>query len=110
MAKDALAVHAREELGISDLTTARPIQAAFTSALTFSAGAAMPLLAALMSPTAIIPTAVSIASLVALAVLGAVGAKTGGAPVTRAVIRVVFWGGVAMAITAGVGKIFGVAA
>jgi VIT1/CCC1 family predicted Fe2+/Mn2+ transporter len=110
MAKDALAAHARDELGISEISTARPVQAAFTSALTFSAGAALPLLTALVSPRAAIPWAVSIASIMALAVLGAIGARTGGASIWRAVARVTFWGALAMAATAGVGALFGVAA
>ena len=110
MAKDALAAHARDELGISEHTTARPIQAALTSAMTFSVGAAMPLVAALVTPTALIAPLVSGASLVCLGVLGAVGARAGGAPVWKAVARVTFWGAIAMALTAGVGALFGVKA
>lgn len=107
MAKDALAAHAREELGISEITSARPIQAAFTSAASFSLGAAMPLLMVLVSPgTALIPVVIS-ASLVFLALLGATGAKAGGADVLRATVRVTFWGALAMAITAGIGKLLG---
>ena len=107
MAKDALAAHARDELGISEITTARPVQAAFTSAATFSVGAAMPLLMVLVSPANLLVPAVSIASLGFLALLGAIGARAGGAGVVRATIRVTFWGALAMALTAGVGKLFG---
>ena len=107
MAKDALVAHARDELGISEITTARPIQAALTSAATFSAGAAMPLAAVIVSPGDRILAVVSIASLLFLAVLGAIGARAGGAPVLRATFRVTFWGALAIAITAGIGKLFG---
>ena len=107
MAKDALAAHARDELGISEITTARPVQAAFTSAATFSVGAAMPLLMVLVSPATLLVPAVSVASLGFLALLGAIGARAGGADVVRATIRVTFWGALAMALTAGVGKLFG---
>jgi VIT1/CCC1 family predicted Fe2+/Mn2+ transporter len=110
MAKDALAAHARDELGISEATTARPMQAAFTSALTFSAGAALPLLAALVTPTGLITPVVATTAILVLAVLGAIGARTGGARVWRAVLRVTFWGALALAATAGVGALFGVAA
>jgi VIT1/CCC1 family predicted Fe2+/Mn2+ transporter len=107
MAKDALTAHARDELGISEITTARPVQAALTSAATFSVGAAMPLLMVVVSPTgALVPT-VSAASLGFLALLGAIGARTGGANVLRATARVTFWGALAMALTAGIGKLFG---
>lgn len=109
MAKDALAAHARDELGISEITTARPIQAAFTSAATFSVGAALPLLMVLITPTRFLVAAVSVASLIFLALLGAVGASAGGADVTKATARVTFWGAFAMALTAGVGAIFGTA-
>jgi VIT1/CCC1 family predicted Fe2+/Mn2+ transporter len=110
MARDALGAHARDELGISEITTARPIQAALTSAMTFSVGAALPLAAATFSPQAVITPAVSTASILFLALLGAVGARAGGAPVLRSVVRVTFWGAAAMALTAGVGLMFGVAA
>lgn len=109
MSKDALGAHARDELGISEVTTARPIQAAVTSALTFAVGAALPLAAAALSPQQAIVPAVSAAALVFLAVLGGAGARAGGAPVWKAVARVTFWGAIAMAITAGVGALFGVA-
>jgi VIT1/CCC1 family predicted Fe2+/Mn2+ transporter len=107
MAKDALGAHARDELGISEITVARPAQAALTSAATFAAGAAMPLLTALVSPTALLIPAVTAASLVFLCALGAVGAYVGGANVWRAAARVAFWGAFAMAITAGIGALVG---
>ena len=109
MAKDALGAHAREELGISEITTARPIQAAFTSAATFSVGAAMPLLMVVLSPAAWLAPLVSVASLLFLALLGAIGAQAGGAPVIRATLRVTFWGALAMALTAGIGMLVGTA-
>jgi len=109
MAKDALGTHMRDELGISESTTARPIQAALTSALTFSIGAAMPLLMVLVSPTDLLPWTVSIASLLFLALLGAVGAHVGGAPIWRATLRVTVWGALAMALTAGIGALVGTA-
>jgi VIT1/CCC1 family predicted Fe2+/Mn2+ transporter len=107
MAKDALAAHAQDELGISHITTARPIQAAMTSALTFSVGAAMPLLAVLLSPGPYVVASVTISSLAYLAVLGAIGAKAGGAGIMKATIRVTFWGAFAMAVTAGIGSLIG---
>ena len=107
MAKGALAAHAHDELGISEITTARPIQAALTSAAMFSVGAAMPLLMVVVSPSSILVPAVSAASLGFLALLGAIGAKAGGATVWRATARVTFWGALAMALTAGIGKLFG---
>ena len=110
MAKDALGAHARDELGISEMTTARPVQAALTSALTFAVGAALPLALAVVTPLPALVPAVSGASIAFLALLGGVGARAGGAPIWKAVARVTFWGGMAMALTAGVGAIFGVAA
>jgi len=107
MAEDALGAHARDELGISEITTARPVQAALTSAATFAAGAAMPLLAVIVSPAGMIIPIVTTASLATLAVLGAVGAWAGGANVWRAAARVVFWGAFAMALTAGIGALVG---
>jgi VIT1/CCC1 family predicted Fe2+/Mn2+ transporter len=107
MAKDALGAHARDELGISEITTARPIQAALTSALTFSVGAALPIAVVLFAPTDKLIPSVSIASLVFLGALGWVGAKAGGADPLKAMFRVVFWGALAMALTAGVGSVFG---
>lgn len=109
MAKDALGAHMRDELGISEVTTSRPIQAALTSALTFSVGAAMPLSMVLMSPADLLPWTVSIASLLFLALLGAIGAYVGGAPIWRATLRVTFWGALAMALTAGIGALVGTA-
>ena len=107
MAKDALGAHARDELGISEVTAARPIQAALTSASSFAVGAAMPLAMVLLMPPAALVVGVSIGSLVFLALLGAIGARTGGARVGRATLRVTFWGALAMALTAGIGAIFG---
>jgi VIT1/CCC1 family predicted Fe2+/Mn2+ transporter len=109
MAKDALAAHAHDELGISEMTTARPIQAAFTSAATFAVGAAMPLAMVLVAPTASLVWVVSAASLLFLAFLGAIGAKAGGANVMKATLRVTFWGAFAMALTAGIGVLVGTA-
>jgi VIT1/CCC1 family predicted Fe2+/Mn2+ transporter len=107
MAKDALGAHARDELGISDVTTARPVQAALTSAATFASGAALPLLVVSVSPLAQVPWIVSGASLFFLALLGVLSARTGGAKPAQAAIRVVFWGALAMAVTAAIGAIFG---
>ena len=107
MSKDALTAHARDELGISEITTARPVQAALTSATMFSFGAAMPLLMVVVSPTGNLVPIVSAASLGFLGLLGAIGARAGGANVLRATARVTFWGAIAMALTAGIGKIFG---
>lgn len=107
MAEDALEAHARDELSITHITTARPIQAAVTSAATFTAGASLPLIAAWLSPGATLIITVSSASLLFLALLGAAGAKAGGAPVGKAMARVAFWGALAMAITAGIGKLVG---
>jgi vacuolar iron transporter family protein len=109
MAKDALGAHARDELGITVMTRANPVQAAFTSALTFSVGAALPLLAAVAAPAALLVPVVAGTSLVVLAALGVLAARAGGAPVLRAALRVVFWGALAMALTAGVGMLFGTA-
>lgn len=107
MAKDALAAHARDELGISEISTARPVQAALTSAATFAVGAAMPLLMVVLAPAGMLVVIVSGASLGFLALLGAIGARAGGANVLRATARVTFWGALAMALTAGIGKLFG---
>ena len=109
-AKDALAAHARDELGISEMTTARPIQAALTSAATFSIGAALPLLMVLLVPGYWLIAAVALSSLAVLAMLGAVGARTGGADILRPTLRVMLWGALAMALTAGIGLLFGIAA
>lgn len=107
MAHDALGAHARDELGITEMLNAKPVQAAFTSALTFSVGASLPLLAALAVPASLLVPVVAGTSLVVLAALGALAAHTGGAPVFRASLRVVFWGALAMVLTAGAGKLFG---
>lgn len=107
MARDALGAHARDELGISEMTTARPIQAAVTSAASFAVGAAMPLAMVFVAPAALLVWVVSAASLLFLALLGAVGAKAGGANVAKATLRVTFWGAFAMALTAGIGTMVG---
>ncbi len=107
MKKDALLTHARDELGITDFSKANPIQAAITSAITFTVGAALPLLMVVISPLDMITTTVSVASLFFLSVLGAVGAKAGKANILKATIRVTFWGAFAMAVTAIIGKLFG---
>ena len=107
MAKDALAAHAHDELGISDMTTARPVQAAVTSAISFAVGAAMPLLLVIVAPADKLVPIVTAASLGFLALLGAVGARAGGAEIWKATARVTFWGALAMAATAGIGKLFG---
>ena len=107
MAKDALAAHARDELGMSEITAARPIQAALTSATTFSAGAAAPLALVLLSPASLLIPIVAAGSLIFLAVLGFLGAKIGGAAALTPIIRVTFWGALAMAATAGIGAIVG---
>jgi VIT1/CCC1 family predicted Fe2+/Mn2+ transporter len=107
-AKDALGAHVRDELGLSEIHAANPLQAAAASGLTFTLAAALPVVAAVLAPEGqIIPTVVG-ATLVCLAGLGALGAKAGGAPLGPATLRVLFWGAAAMAITAGVGRIFGV--
>jgi VIT1/CCC1 family predicted Fe2+/Mn2+ transporter len=107
MDKDPLGAHLRDELGISDLTAAQPIQAALASAASFAVGAAMPLAAALLTPMGFIGPVVSGASLGFLALLGAVGAWAGGADVRYAAMRVAFWGALAMALTAGIGRLVG---
>ena len=107
MAKDALSAHAHDELGISEITTARPVQAALTSAVSFSIGAAMPLLMVVVSPASVLVPIVFAASLGFLAFLGAIGARIGGANILRGIVRVIFWGALAMALTAGIGKLFG---
>lgn len=107
MAHDALGAHAKDELGMNELTQANPVQAALASALTFSVGASLPLLAAVASPASMLVPMVAGTSLVVLTALGALAARAGGAPVLRASSRVAFWGALAMALTAGVGKLFG---
>jgi vacuolar iron transporter family protein len=107
MAKDALTAHARDELGISEISAPHPVQAALTSAASFTLGAAMPLLMVVVSPADALVPLVSVASLGFLAFLGAIGASMGGANVRRGAARVTFWGALAMALTAGIGKLFG---
>jgi len=109
MAHDALGAHARDELGISHISTARPVQAALASAATFAAGAFLPLLPVLLFPVNMLLWAVSVGSLLLLALLGSMAARAGGASVPVAAARVTFWGALAMALTAGVGALFGVA-
>lgn len=106
-AHDALGAHARDELGISEITTARPVQAALTSAVTFAFGAALPLVTALLAPLPHTASIVAATSLVFLGALGAIAARAGGAPIARASARVLFWGALAMVVTALVGRIFG---
>src|SRR5512132_3439197 len=110
MARDALGAHARDELGISETISARPIQAALTSAATFSVGAALPLLVVVIAPPARLGLLVAGTSLLFLALLGALAAYTGGARILIGIVRVTFWGALAMAITAGIGALFGTAA
>ena len=107
MARDALAAHARDELGLSDIATARPLQAALASAGTFSAGALAPLAVAAIAPQSLLVAMVALVSACCLAVLGYLGARAGGADPFRSVLRVTFWGILAMALTAGVGRLFG---
>ncbi len=109
-AHDALGAHARDELGISELTSARPVQAALTSAVTFATGAALPLLVIVLAPLSNLMLAVASTSLFFLAVLGSLAARAGGAPVIAAAKRVTFWGALAMLITAAVGLLFDVSA
>ena len=104
--KDALAAHAREELGISEVNTARPLQAAMTSAAAFTVGAVFPLSVVFLFPSQILIYSVTVTTLISLAVLGVFSAKTGGADIGKATVRVTFWGAVAMAVTAGVGTLF----
>lgn len=106
---DALGAHARDELGISEISTARPVQAALTSAATFALGASLPLVAALLAPVAQVAGVVAATSTLFLGGLGALAANAGGAPVAKGALRVVFWGALAMAVTAFVGRIFGAA-
>ena len=106
-ANDALAAHARDELGLAEMHRARPVQAALTSAATFAVGAALPLLAALLLPMHELPLGVSFSALCFLMLLGGVGAAAGGANVTRGVLRVAFWGVLAMAATYAIGSLFG---
>lgn len=107
MAKDALGAHARDELGISDVTTARPIQAALASAVSFAAGGVVPIIVALIAPSAWLSAFISSGSILLLVILGAVGAKVGGANLVSGAVRVGFWGAAAMAVTALVGSLVG---
>ena len=107
MAKDALKAHARDELGMSDELAARPLQAAIASAATFAAGAALPVVTAMVAPASMLSIVVTVLSLASLAVLGALAARVGGASATVGAARVAFWGALAMAVTAGVGNLFG---
>jgi len=109
MAHDALAAHARDELGITEHLAARPLQAALASAAAFAVGAAIPILAITIAPEHRLSLVVAGASLICLAGLGALAARTGGAPPLVGAARVVFWGALAMAVTAGVGRMFGAA-
>lgn len=106
---DALGAHVRDELGLSEVHSANPLQAAFASGLTFTLAGAVPMVAALVSPAETVAVVVTVTTLLALAVLGALGAWAGGARLLRPTLRVVFWGGAAMAVTAAIGKLFGVA-
>lgn len=110
MAHDALGAHARDEIGISEIVSAQPIQAALSSAGTFTVGAALPLMVAWVVPGSLLIPVVAVFSLVFLALLGGIAARAGGASITVGAIRVTFWGALAMALTAGVGRIFGVVA
>ncbi len=107
MAHDALGAHARDELGLSEMTLARPLQAALASAGSFAAGAALPLVVVLLLPVAAVVPATIAASLVLLAALGALAARLGGAHPGRGALRVTFWGAVAMGVTALIGRLFG---
>jgi VIT1/CCC1 family predicted Fe2+/Mn2+ transporter len=109
IAHDALGAHLRDELGLLDTTAARPIEAALSSAASFAVGAAMPLLMVFVAPNKLLVPAVAIASLLFLAILGVVGARAGGANIWRATLRVTFWGALAFALTAGIGRLFGAA-
>ena len=109
MAHDALGAHARDELGISATLGARPLQAAFTSAASFAVGAVLPLLAVAVASASRLTPVVSVTSLLFLAILGALAARVGGADVTKGAMRVTFWGALAMALTAGIGNLFGTA-
>lgn len=110
MAHDAVGAHSRDELGISEATAANPVQAAMASAATFAVGAALPLLVVLMAPKTLLNVAVAASSLVFLAALGSLAARAGGSSVMTAAMRVTFWGALAMALTYGVGALFGVVA
>lgn len=108
MAHDALGAHSRDELGISAMTTARPVQAAFASAATFTIGAALPLSIVIVAPAGLTVPIVAFSSIVFLALLGGLGARVGGAPALKAVLRITFWGALAMGLTAAIGRFVGV--
>ncbi len=110
MAHDALGAHARDEIGITDTQAAKPLQAAWSSAAAFTVGAALPLITAWLFPGNRLIPVVGFASLMCLAILGSLSARIGGAPVFNATGRVTFWGGLAMLMTAAVGRLFGVVA
>lgn len=107
MSHDALAAHAREELGISEITTARPLQAALTSAASFSTGAILPILVAAIVPAQWAITTIALSALISLAILGGIAAKAGGAPIGPGIIRITFWSALAMGVSSGVGALFG---
>lgn len=107
MAKDALEAHARDELGFSEFSTARPLQAAVTSALTFASGALLPVLISAVAPQSSFAWAIPASTVALLAILGGIAARVGAAPIVRGALRVMFWGVLAMAISAGVGRLFG---
>lgn len=107
MSKDALGAHARDELGITEELSARPVQAAFASAGTFTVGAALPILLVVVLPKSVLIWGVSIGSLFFLGLLGSLAARAGGSPIWKSAVRVTFWGALAMGLTAGVGALFG---
>ncbi|HZK78399.1 MAG TPA: VIT1/CCC1 transporter family protein, partial [Gemmatimonadaceae bacterium] len=107
MSKDALAAHARDELGLSEITAARPLQAAMASAATFAVGASLPVIVSALVPQNLLTLLVTASALVLLSVLGALAARVGGAAMWRGSLRVTFWGALAMGISALVGKLFG---
>ncbi|MEO7086889.1 MAG: VIT family protein [Gemmatimonadaceae bacterium] len=107
MEKDALGAHARDELGLSEITTARPLQAALASAVSFAGGAVLPVVLSALAPQGSVAAAVTGATLVLLAILGALAAQVGGAPIARGAFRVLLWGALAMAASAAVGRLFG---
>lgn len=110
MTNDALGAHARDEIGITDISQARPLQAALSSATTFTIGALLPLLVAWWAPAALLVSLVALFSLLFLALLGTIAARVGGAPMLKAAARVMFWGALAMALTSAIGHVFGVMA
>ena len=107
MAHDALGSHARDELGLSEVAAANPIQAAITSAVTFAVGAAAPLILIAVLPKSFLSAGIGLGTLIFLAILGAIGGRAGGAPMLRPALRVAFWGALAMAATTLIGQLFG---